>query len=145
MVAMSGVALAVAGCGGGGGGGERLSLEEYRSQADAICKEYGDRLDAIGAPNSLDEFGEVMKDGKAIASEQLEKLRELAAPEEIESVVDEAYATLDEQLALFDELIAAAEAEDEAKITSIIDGGEALDKKANDLAKQAGLTECGSD
>ncbi len=141
---MSVVALVAAGCGGSGGGGERLSLEDFVAQADAICKEYEGKLDALGEPKTMSDLADLVREGKAVASEQMVKLRELSPPGEIEASVDEAYATLDQQIRLFDDLIEAASAEDTAKVNEIVEQGTVLDDKADALAKKVGLKECGS-
>jgi hypothetical protein len=144
-IAAAALALVAAGCGGGDGGGERLTLEEFVSQADAICAEYDGRFDDLGEPQSASELTEVLRKGQDVAAEQVAKLRELTPPEDVQEKVDTAYATLDEQVALFDDMADAAEANDEAKMQEISEQLDQLNGKADEIAKEIGLTTCGSD
>lgn len=140
------LALVAAGCGGsgsGGGGGERLTLDEFVAQADAICKEYDAKFDELGEPKSASDLADMVRSGKDIASDQLAALRELSPPADVEARIEEAYATLDEQVALFDDFADAAAAEDEAKVGEISGKLDELNEKADEIAKEVGLKECG--
>lgn len=140
--AAAALALVAAGC--GGGGGDRLTLEEFVAQADAICKEYNAKFDALGEPESQDELGSFVREGQGIAEDQVAALRELSPPEDTEAKIEEAYATLDEQVALFDDFADAADASDEAKIQEISGKLDDLNEKADSIAEEIGLKECGS-
>lgn len=137
------LALAVAAC-GGGGGGDRLTLDEYLAQADAICKEFDGKFGDLGEPESAADAGKLVRDGKVLAEEQLAKLRELRPPEDIEAKVDEAYNALDDQIALFDDFADAVEAEDSAKVEEITGKLDDLNETADGVAKEIGLETCGS-
>lgn len=145
LAALVAAALGAAACGGGGGGeGERLTKAEYIAQADAICKDVNDRLDALGAAESIEEFAELAASAVEIQEDGLADLKELKPPEEDQATIDEALALLDQQLALSQQIQEAAAAGDEAKVEELIAQIEPIDSEADQLAVEYGLTECGS-
>ena len=141
--ALAAAALA-AGC-GGGGGGDRLTKEEYIQQADAICADATEQIDAIGEPQTLEDLAAMTKQAVAIAAAQLEKLRALVPPEEIEEQVNRAYDLLEQQNGVADEIAAAAEAGDAEKIQQLVDEAAPLEQEGDDIAANIGLQECGSE
>lgn len=143
-VALMVVAVASAAACGGGGGGDRLTQEEYIAQADAICKDASDRIDALAEPQTKEETIEYLQEGRAIGEDQLASLRELSPPESIEARVEEAYGLIEDQLALTEDLEQAVEDEDVARIDELVAEGEAIDQQANAIAQEIGLQECGS-
>ena len=92
-----GASLVIAGCGGGGGDSATLSADEFRTQADAICKQAEDALDALGSPSSEAEFPGFFKQATELNRDQLAKLEDLSPPEELKSDYDEALGLLREQ------------------------------------------------
>ncbi len=141
--ALAAVALA-AGC-GGGGDGDRLTKEEYIQQADAICADATGQIDGLGEPQSLEDLAAMTKQAVAIAAAQLEKLRALVPPEEIEEQVNRAYDLLEQQNGVADEIVAAAEAGDAEKIQQLVDEAAPLEQEGDDIAANIGLQECGSE
>jgi hypothetical protein len=137
-------AALAAGC-GGGGGGDRLTKEEYIQQADAICADATEQIDALGQPQSLEDLAAMTKQAVAIAADQLEKLRALVPPEEIEEQVNRAYDLLEQQNGVADEIVAAAEAGDAEKIQQLVDEAAPLEQEGDDIAANIGLQECGSE
>lgn len=142
--ATAALALVAAGCGGGGGGGDRLTLEEFVTQADAICAEYDKKFDDLGEPASAEELPDFIRSGQSLAEEQVAALRELSPPEDSEAKIEEAFAALDGQVALFDDFATAAEDQDEAKMQEVSDKLDDLNEKADAVAVEIGLKECGS-
>jgi hypothetical protein len=149
--------VAAAACGsgedGGDGGGEgaaattveeRLTREEYIAAADAICKDANDRVAELADPESADELITFIQQARAIGREQLIALRELSPPEDIEARVEEAYALIEDQLALTEELEQAAEDEDLERVEELVAEGDAIDDEADAIAAEIGLVECGS-
>jgi hypothetical protein len=133
-----------AGC-GGGGEGERLSKQEYIAQADAICADANEDLDALATPQTNAEAADVTEDAIAISERQLESLRALRPPEADEATLNEAYDLLDQQLALGRELVDALRANDEAKGRELLDQGAGLNDQADAIAQEYGLQVCGAD
>jgi hypothetical protein len=145
LAALAAVALA-AGCGGGGDGGEggdRLTTEEFLQQADAICAEANQQLDALGEPQSVEELATMAPQALSISEQTLDSLRELSPPEELEAQFDRALELLGQQNALAQELVTAAEAGDQAQLESIVAQAEPLDTEADAIADELGLEECG--
>ncbi len=140
-LALAGVA---AGC-GGGGGGDRLTKEEYITQADAICKAANEKIDALGEPSSLEEVATLAADAIEIQEASLAELRALKPPEADETKLNEAYALVEQQVGLGQEILEAAEAGDLEKIQEILAEGEPIDDQADAIAAEYGLTECGND
>ncbi|MCB0871902.1 MAG: hypothetical protein H6531_03445 [Actinobacteria bacterium] len=141
-----GASLVIAGCGGGGGDSATLSADEFRTQADAICKQAEDALDALGSPSSEAEFPGFFKQATELNRDQLAKLEDLSPPEELKSDYDEALGLLREQQKLYEDANTRV-AGGENALTVI----QSLDSKVRDLTDQAeqkaselGLRECGN-
>ncbi len=140
-LALAGVA---AGC-GGGGGGDRLSKEEYIAQADAICKQANEEIDALGEPATLEEIVTLAASAIEIQEESLAELRALKPPEEDEATLNEAYDLVEQQVEVGKQVKAAAEAGDMETIQTLIAENDPLDEQADQIALDYGLTECGND
>jgi hypothetical protein len=139
------VAAFAAGCGGGGDGGERLTKEQYIGAADAICAEVNQQLDALGEPGSFEEVVELAEAAIAIQEDALGQLRALNPPEADESTLNGAYDLLDQQVALGNELADAARDRNAARITEIVAELDGIDNQADQIARDYGLQECGTD
>lgn len=133
------LALAIAGCGGGGG----VSKSEYVSKADAICSKYNAKIKALGNPDPS-ELGKFVGKGKALASQELAELKALDRPDELKKDLDEVYGILDQEIAKFDDLQAAAEKQDAAAITKAVGELDKLDKRSEVIAKKIGMKACGA-
>jgi hypothetical protein len=144
-VATLAAAAALAGCGGGDGeGGDRLSKEDYIRQADALCLEADQRIEALGDPTTAEEAVAFTRDATAIAEEQLARLRALRPPEEDEATLEEAYDLLEQQIEVGRQLGDAIDANDEARAQELIRQGDDLNERANEIADDYGMAECGT-
>jgi hypothetical protein len=141
-VALAVLALLAAGC--GGSGSDRLTLEEFTTQADAICAEYDEKLNALDGSDSPAEAAVVVRKGMEIAGEQLDELNALSPPEEVEDAFSDAMAILQQELDLFEEFAAALESNDETRANELFNTLEELDTRADARAQEIGLTQCGS-
>jgi hypothetical protein len=137
--------VVVAACGGGDSGGERLTKQEYIDAADAICGDVNEQLDALGEPGSFEDVARLAEDAVAIQRDALQRLRALNPPEGDEATLNQAYDLLDQQSELGDQMVEAANDEDEARITEIIGQLQGLDEQADQIARNYGLQECGTD
>ncbi len=135
---------AAAGC-GGDGGGDRLTKEEYIAQADAICKATEDELDALAEPATKEEFASFLEEGLGLSEAQLEDLRALSPPEADEATLEEAYSLVEQQLDVIRDMVDAVKADDEAAVQELITQGDALNDRADQIAADYGLKECGGD
>jgi hypothetical protein len=142
LAALAAVALTVAACGGGGDG--RLSTEEFIEQADAICTTANEEQAALGdVPTDMAGLATYLEQQKAIGEKQLESLRGLEPPEELQPQLNEAYGLLDQVVAKLDEGIAAANAGDVEQLTTSGTDAQELSALADAIANEIGLTVCG--
>ncbi len=136
-------ALALAGCGGGGDkSGGTLTKAEFVALANAICKDYDARIDALGEPASIEDLVGLAEKAKPIADDGVAKLRALKAPEDLQASYDKYLATGDVNIDLLMQLGEAAKSGDVAAIEKIGTEGEDNADKAHGIAAELGLTEC---
>ena len=148
ITALAGLAVVAlaAGCGGGGGGGgDRLTQEEFIQQADAICADSDQQIGALGEPQTMEELATLAPQAFAISGQTLDALRELNPPEGLAAQYTRALDLLQQQQDLEQEFVDAAESGDQAQVDAVIAKGEPLETEADGIAKELGLTECGSD
>jgi hypothetical protein len=139
------VALAMlAGCGGDdNGGGERLSRAQFVAQADAICRRYEARLDALGQPMNVAELRSFADKALPIAREGREELGELNPPEDLEETYDDWLEHGDHAIEIVERLRDAAEDGDQAEIQEIARDAEETDRESNRLASELRFKQCG--
>jgi hypothetical protein len=155
-------ALAVVGCGGGGdstsstgasgasgaSGSEPLSKDEFVSQANAICADVNDKIEALQQPPQNPQVSElvpVFTQELAITREGETKLEALTPPSELQDERDKLVANTRKAEALVDKIIAAAKANDASQAQSLAQQLDALNKQDNQIAESIGLTECAKD
>lgn len=142
-LAVVALALAAAGCGGGGGGGgDRLTKEEYGSQANTICADFKHDIDALPNPQGFDQAVDYAQKAKPIFDEHLGQLKDLKPPEDLQDVRDRWIETGDQARKRLDELEAAAKDKDTKKLQEISKKADAEDKVSDVLARQLGATTC---
>jgi len=135
--------LVVAGCDGGGDGGERLSKAEFISQADAICRKYEARLDALGQPTNVSDLRSFADKALPIAREGREELGRLEPPAGLEDTYDSWLEHGDEAIEIVERLRDAAAENDQAEIQQIARDAEETDRESNRLAAEIGFEQCG--
>ena len=155
ILAAGALSLVAAGCGGddGGGGGDRLSQADFVSQANAICKEANDKIEALDAPDfdptsdtatdeQLDEFGDFLDDVIPIARDEVDELRDLNPPENVESDFNQALSLVDETLNEGEEAAEAAHDGDREKVKEKLEESNKHSNEADELAKKIGIPTC---
>jgi hypothetical protein len=135
--------LAACGGGGGGGGGQSLTAEEFRQQADALCKQYEDKLNELGAPSSLDDLGNFVDEAVPIIEEGNNKLSELDPPDELSGDWDRAMELQDENLQVARDLQQAIRDNDTARVQELVTMLDSTDAESARLARSIGLENCG--
>jgi DNA-binding NtrC family response regulator len=141
LVVLVGVlVLAASGC--GSGGGERLSKEEFQSQANDICAKYQKQLDALKTPTNLDEIPDLVDQALAILNKEVDEISKLNPPEELQSQFDQMLAESDKTKEAADDLSAAAKSGDQAAVQKALQEGNTASSKADQLAGQLGLDSC---
>ncbi len=140
-LAAAGVAatLIAAGC---GGSSDRLSSDEYRDQADAIC---------LATDEATENFDVTTSEGLlaliAAQREQIDELDDLDPPEELEDEHEEAVDVLNQLVDRF-EVIQQRIADGENATTVLTAEApqlEDLGNRADELAVELGLEVCGND
>jgi hypothetical protein len=137
------VASVLAGCGGGDDGGGRLSQAELVSQADAICKDYEGKLNALTPPVSAEEVVEFADKSVPIAQEGTAALGELRPPEALQETYDAWLAQGEKAIDIVKRLRAAAQEGDQPELQRIAAEAQSTDAESNRLADELGLKECG--
>jgi hypothetical protein len=143
LAALAGVLVLLAtGC--GGGGGERLSKEDFQSQANAICGKYQKQLNALGSPTSLDEIPALVDQALAILNKEIDEISALKPPEELQSQFDQLLQASDNTKKAAADLSTAAKAGDQAAVQKALQEGNAASTQADKFAAQLGLDSCNS-
>ena len=144
-IAAGAAALLLAACGGGGsgGGGQSLSAEEFRQQADAICKQYEDKLSELDSPSSLDDLGDFVDKAVPIIAEGNDKLAELEAPDDLSADWARAMELQDENLQVARDLQKAIDDNDTARVQELVSKLDTTDAESTRLARKVGLENCG--
>ncbi len=148
------VALVVAGCGGGGSstsagasgasgasGSAPLSKDEYVSQANAVCKEANDRIEALQAPasNQLSDVAKTVEEELPINQEALEKFTALTPPADLQAKADQIAALGKSQIALAQQLV---KTNDVNQANALIARAKPLGDRFDSIAASMGLGEC---
>lgn len=145
LAVVVGAAALIAGC---GGGSDSPSADEFRERADAICADANREIDELTEPTSADtdEVLPFLTSGLTIQQSQIDELRDLEPPSDLEGTWNEAIDLLEQRQALIQEAadrIAAGESAaqvlgDDAEI-------ERLQEESRQKARDLGLTVCGSE
>jgi DNA-binding NtrC family response regulator len=126
----------------GGGGGERLSQEEFQSQANAICAKYQKQLKALGAPSSIDEIPDLVDRALVILNKEIDEVSALSPPEELQGQFDAMLAAADKTKQAAHDLSTAAKAGDAAAVQDALNAGNAASDEADKLSTELGLDAC---
>lgn len=143
LVAIAATAL-IAGC---GGGSDSLSAEDFRTQADAICADANRELDALTEPTSAEQFLPYIQAALPIQRAQLDRLKALDPPDDLQSDFDTGVTAIQEQIDAIDGAATRIEGGEDATavVTDVTPTIESLNEKSDAAARSLGLTVCGSD
>jgi hypothetical protein len=150
------LAVLAAGCGGddNGGGGDRLTNAAFVAQANAICKKANDKAEALqpdlpqnfdpktATDEQLDTFGDFLDDVVGIFRPEIDELRDLNPPENVEDDFNQALSLVEESLNEADEAAEAAHDGDGDKVQEKLDESEEHSDEADEIATKLGLTVC---
>jgi len=140
FAALAVVAL-VAGC-GGGSEAPRLSSAQFASRADAICRTYNSRSNAIAQPNSLTELATAINKLVPLLDQSIEKLQKLSPPKDEQADVDKWLAGVQRLEDDLRSVQASAAKKDEQGVRAALESGDAHNKRSNAMAAKLGLTVC---
>lgn len=136
------LAFGAAACGGGGGGGgEQLTAEEYAAELEAICTEFNATQEEF-QPESLEDFAEAGPAVHDAFEEAIAAVEALEPPDELADTADEFVAAGRQQLDLLSQLIDAAAAGDEEKVSELAEEGSEADTESDALAEELGAPAC---
>ena len=140
IAALVGVLVLLAGC--GGGGDNRLSREEFESQANAICAKYQKQLDALGTPSSVEEIPDLVEQALAILNKEVAEIAALNPPTDMQTEFDAMIEASNNTKAAANDLSQAARDGDQAAVQKALEEGNAASDKADQIATQLGLDSC---
>ena len=142
-------ALAATGRGGGSSSGgttvSALTAAQWREQADAICKDISTRQDALPEPAGSSEVQAYLEKILPLGQEQVNRVRALVPPAELQSLQSQAIANLEEAISVVQKAIDRIKGgEDPEKVVSELTPEiERISAEGDRLASEAGLKECG--
>lgn len=133
----------LAACGGGDDDGG--AQEEAISRADAICREANEQVRAIQARTTSgpDAQAEGVREIERIGERALADLRAVEAPDEGRATWDEFLSRSEQQVDRLDDLEAAVETGDRARVQEALQEVQRVDALANAAAREYGLHDCG--
>jgi hypothetical protein len=151
-----GVTLALAAC-GGGGGSEEVSREDYIAAADTFCKEQNaeaktrnEKLqktatDAHSADEFFDRAIPQLEEGLDWTRDKQQGFRDIEPPADDRATIDKLHDTIDEEIDLLERVVDAARDRDLEKFATLAEKQQTIDDRADAIAKDYGLKECGND
>lgn len=151
LLALSILALALAGCGSSDettGGKNKaaapkpLTKTELFAKADAVCKDMQKKIDAIPAPESIDELESVIGKQLDVSGPAIKKLEALTPPEDLASDYESWTAKLDQLQSGTEKIRKAAASGSEAQVEKIIGEVKPINTKADEIAKAIGFKAC---
>jgi hypothetical protein len=136
-------ACLAAGCGGGGEG--RLSQEEFRQQANAICEKYDKKIQALGSPQSPADIPAYVQKGIPLLRQGIAELRALNPPADVEDDYNRMLDETAKAIPAAEKLADAAEKNDAAAVQDAIKEGQQADDASDELATKLKLDGCAAD
>ncbi len=146
--------LAAAGCGDDGdssSAGKALTKAQYIAQADRICREveaatktYADQVDALPEGSGTERIGNILDGGLAETRKGVDRLKALQAPSEDRATVKAYFSSIDKAIVVYEGLVQAVRAEDEAKAKRYARQADPLFDEQRRLARQYGFKQCRS-
>jgi hypothetical protein len=139
--------LALAGC----GGDDSLSRSEWTEQANAICLETLEKVEALGRPSTSDDYLRVTPGANKLGREAIERLRDLKAPGEIEDQAREMINGYEESIKQQERVYEGMKAQREGQGGPFPDYGRAgvraieAGRAADAIAKRLRATDCARD
>jgi len=134
----------VAGC-GGGGSSERLTREDYASQADAICGKYNQQTKALANPSNLSDLADVADKTLPILDNALDDLHKLKPPADEQSTADDWLTAVEKLKGDLKEIRDKAKDKDIKGVQAVVPKASEHNAKANKLATQLGMNVCNKD
>lgn len=126
--------MIAAGCGG--------AEDDFREDAQAICRDYGERIEAVGRPADLEDLAETSGEVAGLLEEQVAELRELEPPDSLRRDFEEWLRLGDEAVGNAREIQDAAGGDDQERINELAGAAIRNGLSADRLARDLGLPDC---
>jgi hypothetical protein len=133
--------IALAGC-GGDAGGERLTREDYASEADAVCKRYNDQVGELQRPSNIEELAEAADKSLPLLDDAIDELRDLRPPQREEQTAEQWLSQLELLRDDLAEIRDRAKDNDRAGLEAVVPSAEQHNARSNELATQLGMSVC---
>ena len=137
------LALLLAGC--GGGGDDKLSDDDFRSQANALCVAYSKKVNALPDPGGYGELADYAAQAHKALVVALDGLKDLHPSDTLKDDYAKWLASAGRSLERVDQLEQAANAKSDAEIQRLSAAANAEDVRADRLATRIGIAECAND
>jgi hypothetical protein len=144
LIASLAVALVATTAACGGGGDDRLSQEEFKKQANAICDKYDSRIQALEAPSSPEEVSGFVDRVIPLLQKGISELRALKPPAEAEGDYDRMLDETAKAVPAARQLADAAKENDAAAVQEALAAARNADQASDAIATKLGLTGCAS-
>jgi hypothetical protein len=128
----------VAGCGGGN------SRNDFMGDTLAICAKANARVKALGTPVSFTDTQLYARQSKDAVGDEIDELRELTPPPELEDSFAAYLATLEQRHRQLDRLAKGADENSMAIVQDVGTELGVLTAKARTQARRAGIDDCES-
>jgi hypothetical protein len=143
-LALTGLLMVVlAGC--GGGGDDKLSDDDFRSQANALCVAYSKKVNALPDPDGYAALADYAAQARKALVVAIAGLKDLHPSAALKDDYADWLATNDRALERVDELEQAAKDKSDTKIQQLSAAANAEDVEADKIATRLGITECAND
>jgi hypothetical protein len=125
--------------------GEPLTVDEYRAQADEICRASAEALDRIPDPQGLSDIAPAFSQASPILEQLADDLDDLNAPEQSAERHQDVIDLLREQIEISSDAVGRMEGSEPvgAIIEEISPRLQQIEREANEAAAGLGLTVCG--
>jgi hypothetical protein len=147
LAAGSFAALVLAACGGGGNSAgettEALTADQFRRQADAICRKYEDKLNELGSPSSMEELEDFAASALPLIEQGNDELHDLRPPGEQRADWDAAMKLQDQSVETMHDLEDAVRSNDLPALQTITKALDDNQAESERLAQKLGLHDCG--
>lgn len=125
------------------GENETLTKAQYVSKLNAMCRDFSEREQAIGEPQSLDDLVEKgPRIADAFEEAIADKVHELRAPNQISDQANRLARLADEQRSVLRGLVDAAKRNDFEQVTELASKNAMLNRESGSIAKELGASAC---
>ena len=134
-------AVALTGC----GGGSRLSKSQFDAKANAICKKYTDKINAVPTPKNIEDVPAYVTRVEPFIERGVDEIAHLKPPRDLQPTYESWLSTQREALRQADELRRAAQRNDLLAVNRTIKQLNERNKRGNALSAKLGADVCAKD